>query len=105
MIEKQSVSVDNAPTVVGMIDINMKDFKEEDISNYQIFIIDGNHSIEAQKQAFKQTKNPIFKYRSINIYCGLSAHEAVVLGVSRNEDTSQFCKFTDTQRHDMHIVH
>lgn len=98
MIEKNSVSVDNAPTVIGMIDIDVDDYKEEDFSDYKVFVIDGNHSVQAQKVAYKKTKSALFRYRGVNIYCGLTANEAVLLGVSRNEDTGAFCKFSDFQK-------
>ena len=62
MIEKNSISVDNAPNVIGMIDMDMKDFKEEHFSNYKVFVLDGNHSIQAQKEAYSKTKDLLFRY-------------------------------------------
>ena len=95
MVEKKSVSVDNAPTVIGMINIDVEDYKEEDLAKYKIYILDGNHSVQAQKEAYRRTANPLYMYRDVNIYCGLTSHEAVFLVVSRNEDISHFCKFSD----------
>lgn len=47
MIEKKSVSVDNAPNIVGLIDMNKLDYNDENFSEYEVYIVDGNHSIKA----------------------------------------------------------
>ena len=101
MIEKNSVAVDNAPNVIGFIDIDLKEFDSSKLSLYKIYIIDGNHSIKAQKAAYKKTKDEIFRCRGVNIYCRLSQDEALFLGISRNEDTSSFVKFSDFQKVDL----
>ena len=98
MIEKKSVSLHNAPNIIGMIDIDRSEYREENFSQYSIYVLDGNHSIKAQKEAFYRTNDPLFKSRGVNIYCGLTENEALLLGISRNEDTSNFVKFSDYQK-------
>ncbi|XP_076113349.1 uncharacterized protein LOC143081002 [Mytilus galloprovincialis] len=101
MVEKNSVSVDNAPNIIGLIDIDKVDYKEENFSNYEVYIVDGNHSIKAQKEAYRQTKDELFRHRGVFIYCGLTENEAILLGISRNEDTESFVKFSDFQKVDV----
>ncbi|XP_063419285.1 uncharacterized protein LOC134702120 isoform X2 [Mytilus trossulus] len=101
MVEKNSVSVDNAPNIIGLIDINKVDYKEENFSKYEVYIVDGNHSIKAQKEAYIQTKDELFRHRGVFIYCGLTENEAILLGISRNEDTESFVKFSDFQKVDV----
>ncbi|CAC5405066.1 unnamed protein product [Mytilus coruscus] len=101
MVEKNSVSVDNAPNIIGLIDIDKVDYKEENFSKYEVYIVDGNHSIKAQKEAYIQTKDELFRHRGVFIYCGLTENEAILLGISRNEDTESFVKFSDFQKVDV----
>ncbi|CAC5401488.1 unnamed protein product [Mytilus coruscus] len=97
MIEKKSVSVDNAPNIIGLIDMNKLDYKEENFFKYEIYIVDGNHSIKAQKEAYRRTKDCLFRHRGVFIYCGLTENEAILLGISRNEDTEAFKKEIDSK--------
>ncbi|XP_076080817.1 uncharacterized protein LOC143051776 isoform X2 [Mytilus galloprovincialis] len=101
MIEKKSVSVDNAPNIVGLIDMNKLDYNDENFSEYEVYIVDGNHSIKAQKKAYGRTKDCLFRHRGVFIYCGLTENEALLLGISRNEDTEAFVKFSDFQKVDV----
>lgn len=101
MIEKKSISILNAPNVIGMIEIEKSEFREEHFPLYKVYIIDGNHSIRAQRLAYNRSKDPLFKFRGVNIYCGLTEDEALLLGISRNEDTEQFVKFSDFQKVDV----
>ena len=52
MTEKQSVSIDNPPTALGLTDINI----EGKISKYQMFIIDGSYSIETKNRDLDEVK-------------------------------------------------
>ncbi|XP_052094368.1 uncharacterized protein LOC127730156 [Mytilus californianus] len=101
MIEKNSVAVENAPNIVGFVDVDLQNFRIEKLSTYRIHVIDGNHSLKAQKAAYRKTKDPTFRFRGVNIYCDLNEDEALFLGVSRNEDTSSFVKFSDYQKVDL----
>ncbi|XP_076089297.1 uncharacterized protein LOC143059655 [Mytilus galloprovincialis] len=101
MIEKNSVAVENAPNIVGFVDVNLQNFSFDKLSTYKIHVIDGNHSIKAQKAAYRKTKDPTFRFRGVNIYCDLTEDEALFLGISRNEDTSSFVKFADYQKVDL----
>lgn len=101
MIEKNSVSLENAPVIVGFVDVDLQNFSIEKLSTYKIHVIDGNHSLKAQKAAYRKTKDQTFRFRGVNIYCKLTEDEALFLGVSRNEDTSSFVKFSDYQKVDL----
>ena len=101
MIEKNSVSVDNAPTLIGFVNMKKSEFKQELLSTYKVYVIDGNHSLKAQRAAYKKTGDIVFKYRGVNIYCDLTEDEALLLGVSRNEDTGSFVSFSDFQKVDL----
>ena len=98
MIEKRDISIDNAANVIAFIKVNKSVFKEEMLENCPIYLIDGNHNINAQKIAFEKTKDWIFKFRMVHIYCNLTPEEGLVLGTSRNEDSSTVLKFSDFEK-------
>lgn len=95
MIIKNSVSIDNAPNIIGFIPTDKAHFDKQNIEKYIIYIIDGNHSINAQRLAYDQTKERVFKFWPVNIYWNLTPKEALLLSISRNEDAENILKMSD----------
>ena len=63
MIEKSDISIDNASNVIAFIKIDKHVFKEEMLEKCPIYLIDGNHNINAQKIANEKTKDWLFEFR------------------------------------------
>lgn len=101
MIEKKAISIENAANVIGTVQVDKSAFNEEMLSSYDIYVIDGNHNVQAQKLAFERTENVVFKFRVIRLFCNLTQEEALILGTSCNEDASTILKVSDYEKVDL----
>ena len=81
-IEKRKISLPAAPCLVGIVR-HRDDIHDE---TKTIEVIDGNHSLSAQKKAFTLTNDYIFETREVLIYENLTSEEALKVGISRNRD-------------------
>nr|XP_054758501.1 uncharacterized protein LOC129264618 [Lytechinus pictus] len=98
MLSKRSICIDSAPPVIGLIDKNIcpskSSFSDDLLERGAIEVIDGNHSVLAQKAAFEATKEKVFEKRLVAVYAGLTDQQALSLGVSKNQDACHVLKMT-----------
>ena len=92
---------DTAPQVVGLLHESTcareEDFKREYLDTCTVEVLDGNHSITAQKAAYAQTNNDAFRTRLVALYAGLTDEQALSLGVSRNNDACRVHEMTSLE--------
>ncbi len=84
LLEKKELSLITSKVLIGMIDINVEDFDEAELSNYVVEVLDGSHSLLAQKNAYEITSDDAFQYRTFCLYAKLSDEEVRMLGAYCN---------------------